>query len=402
MNVVISAGGRFHAHHLAHELHHHNSLQKLFTFDYTAADNGRVPPTHVHCVTSCKIMNDLFVRFRGARFFNKASFNIIKDNLFDRMVSNQLQRLEACDIFVGWAHYAHQSMQVAKQRGALVIIESGSCHILAQQEILHNEYARLGVPFHSIHPATIDKMLSEYADADYIMTLSHFAQQSFIAQGVPTHKVLRVPCGIDIDYFRSMQSVHKKKFRVIFTGLVSLRKGVHHLIDAWHQARLPLEQTELLIVGAMQKDFATIMPTLTIPNNVRFVGPIARPALRELYHQSSLFVLPSLEDGFGMVIGEAMASGLPVICTTSSAGPELIKEGISGLLVPPGDSASIAQRLEWCFTHQNELTFMGLQGQQDIAAFSWQRYGDAIYAMYQGLLGKAGTTNALTKALHGN
>lgn len=387
MKVVISAGGRFHAQQLAYQLQMRNSLQKLFTFDYTKRDELNVSPALVQSIASCKIMNDLFVRFQLARFCDKTRFNIFKDNLFDHQVSKKIDQQGSIDLFVGWAHYALQSMPAARRAGAKIIIESGSCHILTQQALLIEEYKRWGLSYPPIHERTIKKMLEEYQQTDYIMTLSSYARNSFIAQGIAPEKVLMVPCGVDVDFFLQQAPINfattRKKFRVIFVGLVTLRKGIQYLIQAWAKAKLPEADTELVIVGAMQRDFVQIRAQLPIKNNVVFVGPTDRDTLRKHYQQSSLFVLPSIEDGFGMVVGEAMASGLPVICSTSTAGPELIRDGEHGFLVQPADADQLAEKIEWCYQNRGSAESMGQAGQQQIQKFTWDAYGQKVYEQYK-------------------
>src|SRR3989304_175471 len=129
MKVVVSAGGRFHALHLAHQLAKSNSLHHLFTFDFTGPIAKGLSPALVTEVTRCKILNEAFVRLKLARLMNSSRFNVFKDNVFDTVVSSQLPTLGPIDLFVGWAHYALASIPAARSRGATIVIESGSCHI---------------------------------------------------------------------------------------------------------------------------------------------------------------------------------------------------------------------------------------------------------------------------------
>ena len=386
MKVVISAGGRFHAHRLSQELTKHNALLKLFTFDYTKKDVINLPPKYVIVITSCKIANDLFVRLRLSRFVNPARFNDVKDNLFDWLVSKHIEKMEPFDLFVGWAHYAQKSLPAVRKKGAKIILESGSCHIQEQENILREVYGRFNLSFFPIKNSCKQKMLDEYAQADYIMTLSDFAHQSFIQHKIPPKKLLTSPCGIDVAFFLAPRKKPKELFQVIFVGLVTIRKGIHTLLEAWKLAKLPTNKARLVIVGSMQKDFAHIAHTLPLSPSIVFAGPKDRMTLKKLYHESSLFVLPSLEDGFGMVIGEAMASGLPVVCSTHSAGPELTGNGKYGFLFQPEDTQKLADILDWCFHHRHEIEEMGHQGQNFIKQFSWDAYGDRIHAIYQNIV----------------
>jgi len=379
------------------------------------------------------------MRLHLERFIDRARFNVFKDDIFDTRVAQQLGKInkngsqvmawddkKKLDLFVVWANYAQKSIPVARKHGAKIILESGSCHIKTQQKLLETEYARWGVNFKPIDQRTIDKMCAEYEAADYIMTLSSFARQSFIDQGVPAGKVLMVPCGVDLVkngnlgiYAKPFETVLRtssgraqtqsplvlrsdstnrvskdlmktpkapEKFRVIFVGLVTLRKGVQYLIEAWDAANLPQANTELIIVGNEQKDFLSIKAQLPITSNIIFAGSMSKTKLNELYASSSLFVLPSIEDGFGMVIGEAMGHGMPVICSTNTAGPDLITDGIEGWVVPPADKIALSEKIAWCYSNQDKAAQMGLSAQQKIQSFNWDTYGARVWEVYKKLV----------------
>ena len=391
MKVIISAGGRFHAIRLAQQFAKCNSFLKLFSFSYMASDEQTLNQSYVKIIQSCKILDDIFLRLRLSCLINVSTFNYIKDNLFDYLVNRQLQQQSSVDLFIGWAHYSLRSMQTVRRKGALIVIESGSSHIQEQQRLLEEEYKKWGVNFTPIHPKVIDKMTREYALADYIMTLSTASRHSFVRYGIPEHKVLQAPCGVDVEYFLPRHENHSKKilnekFRVIFVGLINIRKGIPYLLDAWNKLNLPEESTELVLVGSLQKDMAQLLPKLSIKKNIIFYGSTNRETLKKLYYQSSVFVLPSVEDGFGMVMGEAMASGLPVICTTNTGAPDVIKDKIHGFLIPPQNSLVLAEKIAWCYEHRDACITMGKNGQNRIQDFTWDTYGEKVYNIYEKIL----------------
>lgn len=390
MKVVITAGGRFHALELAYQLYKRKALQRLISFSYTKYNQSHIPGELVHTVTRCQVLDYLFLKLRLARWINSSRFNYTKDALFAKAAARELARLSHVDVFVGWAHYAYESIAKARAQGSLVIIESGSSHIRAQHNLLVQEYQRWGVDFAPIHPGVIKRMECEYDAADYIMTLSTASQKSFIDQGVDPKKILCVPCGAHIDFF-AQPSVTKKRdtrFRVLVVGLLNLRKGIPYLLQAWQKAGLPLALTELVLVGCVQKDLASILPRLPQARNVVFAGPVSRERLKQWYADSSVFVLPSIEDGFGMVITEAMAAGLPVICSTNTGAPDMIEHGTHGFLVPPADVQALADKIAWCYTHQIEAAHMGRQAQERAYHFTWDIYGQRVYDLYTMLIKK--------------
>ncbi len=395
MKVAIAAGGRFHAFHLAHQLAKRNSLKRLFTFCYTKQDKSYVTPALVTNDRFCGTLNYAYSKLRLYKVLPPSKFNIFKDNCFDNFVRKEIKNLGTLDIFVGWGHYVKNSIPEIKKTGAKLIIESGSCHIKTQQELLQEEYKKWELHYPPISQKNIDKMVTEYQAADYIMTLSEFSRQSFIDQGIKSEKLLKVPCGCDVEYFLKThdtennlhkQNIKQKKFTVIFVGLLSLRKGIQYLLQAWNKLNLPEHNTQLLLVGTLHKDLKTVLSKIKIKNNVVFFGSTNRQTLRKLYHDASVFVLPSVEDGFGMVMGEAMASRLPVICSSHTGGTEIIKNGQEGFIVPAYGSKALAEKISWCYEHPEKSQAMGALGQQKILNFSWDIYGQQVYETYQKLV----------------
>lgn len=387
MKVIVSAGGRFHAIHLAHQLQRHNLLKKLFSFSYADSDKNYVSQSLVHTVNLCKCMDLIFSNLRLANFVNRSVFNSYKDDIFDSAVSESIKNMEDFNLFVGWANNSLKTLSLVKKLGVKTIIESGSCHIIEQNRLIGREYDKWGINFVPTCHRVTQKMCAEYEMADYIMTLSDFSRQSFITQGIPECKVLKAPCGIDFDFFSQNGVISRKnKFRVIFVGLVCLRKGIQYLIEAWNKLNLPSEQAELIIVGNQQKDFSSILKKLSLKKNIIFLGSVNREKLLNLYNRSSVFVLPSIEDGFGMVLGEAMASGVPVICTTNVGASELVKDYLHGFVIPAANSDVLAEKILWCYNNQNELLGMGLQSRKMVGNRGWSNYGNQIIETYHQIL----------------
>lgn len=386
MKIILSAGGRFHAYHLAQELLRHNALQQLYTFSYTPEDQQSIPSAFVANNTLCQTADYIFTKLRLARIINRTGYNRIKDNFFDSFVAKKLALQNPADLFIGWANYTEKSMAIARSKGAKIIIESGSCHIKVQHNLIKHEYDRWGLTAPAVAKATKEKMLREYAQADYIMTPSHFVRDSFIQQGLAPQKLLLAPYGTDTSFF-SPAAAMKKEFIVLFVGMVCLRKGVVFLLLAWHKLLIPHGNIKLIIAGQIQKDFSDIQNKLPINSNITFTGGLSADAIKMLYKQASVFVLPSVEEGFGMVINEAMASGLPVIASTHSGGPERITHGKTGFLYNPYNVDELARLITWCYNNRQETYQMGLAAHKHIQTCTWQAYGDQVYKIYQKALG---------------
>lgn len=396
MKVSVIAGGRFHAFHLAHQLIKHNALHKLYTFSYTKKDASYVPTKYIKHFTLPALLDTAYQKARLYKLIQPSRYNVIKDNLFDQQVCSAIDPFEA-DIFVFWAHYGLKSMQKIRKANpkAKIIVESGSCHILEQRALLQKEYvtAKLSVP--PVSRKNSDKMLAEYQLSDAIMTPSEFVRQSFLRQGFNSETVFKVAYGANITLFKQDKEPKKKanKYRVIFVGLLSLQKGVHYLIDAWNNLEIPDEDCELLLVGSWRSDLKHYLANKKLKKNIIFYGGTTQQKLKELYNSSDLFVLPSIQEGLAMVTGEAMACGLPVICTTHTGADELISNGVEGFLVPAGNSNILVEKIHWCYNNQERAQEMGRLGMNSIQKSSWNNYGNTIITTYRKIMSNGNNTS---------
>ncbi len=386
MKVLIAAGGRFHSFHLARQLNSRGCLKKIFTTSYADQDKSFLSSKCVEVYKFGNFLDKAYLRFYLSHLIGLSSWYVFKDNLFDRWLSKQLQNIEDYDIFVGWTNYWLKSLPMIKKSGAKIIAESGSMHILEQSKILEDEYKRFGLESIPIVDKNVSKMVKEYEVADYVMVPAEHVRQSFIRQGIVAEKLLKVPYGVDFNRFYRKRECPPTKFRVIFVGQLSLQKGVHYLLEAWSNFKLSKERAELILVGPMQKCFRTILKSLEVLPNVIFRGSIDQNKLIEEYKTASVFVLPSIQDGIAMVQAEAMASGLPVICTTNTGGGELIENGKEGFILPIRDVDALAEKILWCYENREECFEMGLRAQQKIKNYTWDHYGEKIIKTYREIL----------------
>ena len=152
---------------------------------------------------------------------------------------------------------------------------------------------------------------------------------------------------------------------IVYAGVLIPRKGLHHLLNAF--ATLDLPQARLYLVGgaenagyarALQEQAAR----LGLRERVRFVGAVSQRQLAERLAAARVMVLPSLSEGLGRVVVEAMLVGTPVIGSRVGGIPDLIRHGENGLLVNPGDENELAAALDHVFA--GDPTEMGANARQ--------------------------------------
>ncbi len=205
------------------------------------------------------------------------------------------------------------------------------------------------------------------------------------------NEVVQFPAWTDIDLFVEAGSDTKVRSspQVLFAGVLTPIKGTHHLIRAFAAASSNYPSAELIIVGRAENrgyvdELDRLVKQLNLTSRVRFIGEVSQSELARLMAEADLFVLPSLSEGLGRVIFEAMASGKPVISSKVGGIPDIVEDGVTGFLVPPGDEEGLAERLNWALGHPEKLKDMGLQARARVSSiFSTQRYVDSYRQLFQ-------------------
>jgi glycosyltransferase involved in cell wall biosynthesis len=201
-----------------------------------------------------------------------------------------------------------------------------------------------------------DRLRDEEARlADGIITGSTFTTRSLVAAGIPEGKILTVPLGGPQPVDRAALPAEPPAVpRFIYAGSVAIHKGVPHLLEAW--SRLALPHAELHVYGRMQLAQAVVERYRSRSRGtILFHGSVPAAELSAAYLHGSVLILPTLADGFGQVVADALAHGLPVITTTNAGAADRIVHGECGFVVPPADPDALAERLEWCLSHPLDL-----------------------------------------------
>jgi glycosyltransferase involved in cell wall biosynthesis len=164
------------------------------------------------------------------------------------------------------------------------------------------------------------------------------------------------------------------EFAVLFAGAPGLRKGIPYLLEAFSNLKHP--RKILSIAGYIQEDLKGVLGRLP-REGVTFLGPISQGEMVERMSRSHVLVLPSIEDGFGLVMAEAMACGCPVISSTNTGGADLYTDGLEGFIVPIRDSLAIQERMQWMVDEPEKRREMGAAALRRVRSMGgWTEYGD--------------------------
>lgn len=205
--------------------------------------------------------------------------------------------------------------------------------------------------------------------ADAVLCASTFTKQSLIETGVEAAKIFVEPYGVDQTVF----SPSKEKFpnfSVVWASSYTQTKGIGYLLEAL--ARDPVPGVELVLAGFPHGTDAVALYETRI--RVRRLGHVSRPELAGVMGRCHAHVFPTIVEGFGRNIIEAMASGLPVITTANCAGPDLIEDGVTGFIIPIRDVDAICEKLAWIHDHPQEAMEMGGRARERVSSLTQSDY----------------------------
>jgi glycosyltransferase involved in cell wall biosynthesis len=203
------------------------------------------------------------------------------------------------------------------------------------------------------------------------LAASSFTKSTLVEHGIPADRVHVVPYGVDLERFHpaSQPIPVNRPLRLLFVGRINQRKGVKYLLQALRQ--FPKERVELTVCGRVVDDLRLFEP---YRSQVNIRPSVNHAELVEAYQSADLFAFPSVAEGFGHVLLESMACGLPVLSTTATAAPDLVTNGEDGFVVDPGSAAQLAERIDWALSNRRQLRGMKAAARGRAEQFTWQRF----------------------------
>lgn len=378
MKVTTSCSGRFWVFDQARELHRLKVLYKLIN-DYPTFVTRQwgIPDEKVISLIANGVLAR-FARFTGRYLPSSLHNNYVQTvhTLFSRRLARYLPA--ESDVFIGLSSFCLEAIEKAKDLGIMTIVDHGSFHQRVERRLMEEESERFSIamPDQMASDWIIRKEDEEFLLADRVMVLSEAAKKSLVSEGIPSNKILVNPCGVGVEAFKPGEK-EDDIFRIMFCGASSPRKGLWYLLKAFSDLNLP--QSELWIVGSLpSSEFRKLLAPLILPN-VIFKGPVSQSRLQDYYSQSSVFVLPSIADGFGMVVLQAMACGLPVIVSENVGAADIISHGIDGFIVPIRGVDALKEVILKLYEDPECLSAMSMAVKtKDRSSISWNSYGERL------------------------
>jgi glycosyltransferase involved in cell wall biosynthesis len=213
----------------------------------------------------------------------------------------------------------------------------------------------------------------QFAASDLIVANSDFVRQTFVDAGIAAEKIIVIPGAGPRPPIDPPPPRAGGPMVFMTAGTLSIRKGTPYLLEAWRRLR-SRSGCALWMFGK-----CTLPKQLVenLPENVRMTSTVSSAELSDAYSRASVLVLPSLCEGFALVILEAMAHGLPVITTPNSGCGNFVEDGVNGWVVPIRDPDALADRMSWCIENPGALRSMGENSRQKARNWTWEKYAGA-------------------------
>jgi glycosyltransferase involved in cell wall biosynthesis len=306
--------------------------------------------------------------------------------LHDYIVSRHIKEMaDSIDIIHTWPRGALRTIEAAKKLGIPTVLERCNSHTRFAYEVVQRECERLGVPLPPGHESAFNENVlrieeEEFARADRLLCPSDFVVKTFLERGFTQNRLARHIYGFDekVYYPSSEPRGRQRGLTMLFVGVCAVRKGVHYALEAW--LRSPASQHgTFLIAGEFLPAYAEKLAHMLSHPSVRVLGH--RNDVPELMRKSDILVLPSIEEGYGLVIAEAMGSGC--VPLASEACTEICGHMETGLMHRVGDVAALTQHITMLYDDRPLLERLRMASLRMIPEITWTAAGVKLLNVYR-------------------
>lgn len=310
-------------------------------------------------------------RLRAAQEQQRVMFE--RNATFQRHIPDR--EIDASTVVIGFDTSSWLLAQRSVRLGRSFILDRSIAHPLTFQQLLPDLHLKFPEWAEDL-PVRLPELLRaediEHGYATRIVVPCFFARRTLIENGIAADRIVVIPFGVDLRTFHpSFRPVTSRPLRFVFLGLLGARKGLPLLLDVW--SSLCPDTAELWLVGPASDRIARLIPAA---KGLRIIGKLPHRELPELLRQCDVLVFPSYFEGFGLVLLEALATGLPIISTGATAAPDLITNGVEGYIVPVGDAEALRDAMQRFISSPADLEKMSRAARETAEHYSWDAYGD--------------------------
>lgn len=357
MTISFTATNPCHMWPTARAVMEHGALGHFYS-GYPAWKLPDCPPQHLRTHSfRTNVVYGLLKYVPGWARPSSRSLFLWQDHGLDRWIA---RHLETCSFIHAMPGQALHTFRAARKMGIRTVLNHATGPVRDWVRIMEPEYERIGMkltdaaPYDAAYFAREDE---EYALADFHCAASTVVRDQLRSLGIAPEKIVVIPYGADTGprvFTRSESDAPPREFRILFAGQIGIRKGLRTLLEALTLCGRPEWRVDF--VGAKLPESAHDFANYKGNVPLEFHGAKSQADLAAMMRASSVLVLPSLEEGFGLVVPQALNCGCPCIVSDRVGGKDLIRPGENGAISPAGDAAALAKELTHFAQHPLRTT----------------------------------------------
>ena len=336
LSYMLLTGAKFVMFDIARSLHASGNLERIITsYPRIKLLAENLPMNKIESHSFYQVTEFLLEKFKINSSLIREHISANNLNYLDGKSTKEIGNSN----LISMSSLGLKTAQIVKKRGNIFMLNRFSHHILVQKRILEEQSSIWGWPETLPTQFNIDRELEEYQLADKIIVPSYASYESFKNQGINMEKVFVNPFPVVAS---EAVANNQPKKNIIFVGNVSLQKGFPSLIQAFNLLNMP--RVKLHVAGIYHGSFIRYLEKKSLSfENVILHGPLGSERLNQLYNECDVLVLPSVHDGWGMVVNEAMARGCIPVVSTGAGASDQIDNGVNGYVFESGSVTQLAE-----------------------------------------------------------
>lgn len=353
MKISFSATNPCHVYPMAQELASRQALGGYYS-GYPQWKLGDVGAMNVrtHSLRTNVVYG--LLKFVPERFRpSSRSLFLWQDQGFDRWVG---RHLEPCDFVHGLPGQCLHTFRAARRLGIRTVLNHATGPVRDWVRIMEPEYARIGLKLSEVCPYDDDYFRredEEYALTDWHCAASTVVRDQLIQLGIDPARIWTIPYGADPAVFPHSDRLPGDGFRIVFAGQVGIRKGLKSFLDAL--TLVGQDNWRVDFYGAKLGESSTDLAAYQGRVPLHFHGPVSQRELASAFATGSVMVLASLEEGFGLVVPQALSCGLPSIVSDRVGGKDLVRHRENGSIFAANNAQALAEELVWWSQHPKRV-----------------------------------------------
>jgi glycosyltransferase involved in cell wall biosynthesis len=287
------------------------------------------------------------------------------------------------NLFDGVMGQCCRTFELLNRKRVPLVLTALNTHIDHLGDALAEEHRRLKIRSRTfVHPQMRQRVRREIERASCIRVVSEQAKQSYVERGVKPEKIEVLLPAVDLDHFHPVEK-KDATFRVLAVLSIDSRKGVYYLLQAFEKAAIP--DSELVIIGGTGDRWSRQMVQHFMGRLKNFrvrVADVFREPIEATYGQASVLVHPAIEDGFALVVAQAMACGKPVIATRQTGASQLITNAENGYVLECRDIDGLVEYLRLLARDESLLARFSAAAPKAVAHLGYPAFANNIAQLY--------------------